>query len=35
MVAAAPFGRRRLALQQLAAHMTVIAGAMPILAFAS
>jgi hypothetical protein len=35
MVAAAPFGRRRLALQKVAAHMTVIAGAMAVLAFAS
>ena len=34
-VAAAPFGRRRLALEKLAAHVTVMAGAMAILALAS
>jgi ABC-2 type transport system permease protein len=35
LVAAAPFGRRRLALEKLAAHLTVMVGAMAVLAFAS
>ena len=35
LVAAAPFGRRRLALEKLAAHLTVMSGAMAILAFAA
>ena len=34
-VAAAPFGRRRLALEKLAAHLTVLAGSMVVLGFAS
>ena len=34
-VAAAPFGRRRLALEKLAAHLTVLAGAMLVLGFAA
>ena len=34
-VAAAPFGRRRLALQKLAAHLTLLAGAMAVLGFAT
>ena len=35
MVAAAPFGRRRLALEKLAAHVTLMTGVMAILAFAA
>jgi len=35
MVATAPFGRRRLAIEKIAAHLTVMAGAMAILAFAA
>lgn len=34
-VAAAPLGRRRLALEKLAAHLTVMVGAMAILGFAA
>src|SRR5207253_1617960 len=34
-VASAPFGRRRLALEKLAAHLTVLTGAMVILGFAA
>ncbi|HKF17695.1 MAG TPA: hypothetical protein VKF14_10960 [Candidatus Dormibacteraeota bacterium] len=34
-VAAAPFGRRRLALEKLAAHLTLLAGAMAVLGFAT
>jgi ABC-2 type transport system permease protein len=35
LVAAAPFGRRRLALEKVAAHLTVMVGAMATLAIAS
>jgi ABC-2 type transport system permease protein len=35
LVAAAPLGRRRLALDKVAAHLTVVAGAMAVLALAS
>jgi ABC-2 type transport system permease protein len=35
MVAVAPFGRRRLALEKLAAHITAMTGAMAILALAA
>lgn len=34
LIAAAPFGRRRIALEKLAAHLTVLTVAMAILAFA-
>ena len=35
LVAATPLGRRRLAIEKLAAHVTAIAGAMAVLGFAS
>lgn len=35
LIAAAPFGRRRIALEKLAAHLTVLTVAMAILAFAA
>ena len=35
LVAAAPFGRRRIAIEKLAAHVTVMASAMTVLAVAS
>jgi ABC-2 type transport system permease protein len=35
LIAATPLGRRRLAIEKLAAHVTAIAGAMAVLAFAS
>lgn len=35
LVAATPLGRRRLAIEKLAAHLTVLAGSMVVLAFAS
>lgn len=35
MVAASPFGRRRLALEKVAAHLTLMAGVMAVVAFAA
>jgi ABC-2 type transport system permease protein len=35
LVAASPFGRRRLAIEKVAAHVTVLAAAMAVLAFAA
>ena len=35
MVAASPFGRRRLAVEKLAAHLTVLAGAVAVLGLAT
>jgi phosphatidylglycerophosphate synthase len=35
MVAVSPFGKRRIALEKLAAHLTAMVGALAVLAFAS